>query len=540
MRKYTKPIRNIWMITREFGELAGAGGVKDVTVQLSRAMAAWSGRNVHVVMPCYGFIDPEEQGFTLLPQSASSDTPLEFEVDMNYAGEERRETIKVWLARQERIYVYLLDSSRFREKRAVYSYTAEDEELNPEQLHGVGHYDYFAMNLLLQKGAIQLMVLRGEKPDIIHCHDGHSAVLPAVIQETPWLKSLFQQTGFLVTVHNAGLGHHQDVADLPYAKAMTGLPERVIMSSLLNKSYNPLITAGMYAIMNTVSENYAKELQESEEDAQTGWLGHRLVDMGIRLEGVTNGIDPSAFDPKLGEKIGLAASYDLLKDETMAGKKQCKKALIAELSNGSGVGQVKQYGFLAQEQNSPLLTFIGRLSTQKGIDILKGTAGEMLERELDFSLVILGSGTAEVEKGLIELATSTAARGKICFLSGYDPLLANRVFSGGDFFLVPSRYEPCGLTDFIAQLFGNLPIVHHVGGLVKVQDERTGFAYRGNSVASLLGATLRAMEKIGDHQGIRQMQMDAVKTIGERYTWKVVKDDYLKLYQRAIEQRLAG
>lgn len=522
------------MVTREYGDLAGAGGVKDVTVQLSRSLAAWTGRSVHVVMPCYGFIDPEIHGFSLMYHPDSADQPLTFEVDMNYTAEERRETLQVWYSRAARVHVYLLDSPRFREKGDVYTYTAREQEFDPLKRQGEGHYDYFAMNLLLQKAAIKLMLRLDEKPDVIHCHDGHTAVLPAIIRETPWLRGQFGNTGFLVTVHNGGIGYHQDVADLPFAKAMTGLPERVIMAGRLGGSFDPFVTAGMYATLNTVSENYARELQESDEDAQTGWLGHRLLDMGKRLEGVTNGIDPRIFDPKRGEELGLAASFDPLDDSTMQGKQQCKVSLLGELAEGATVERVRKYGFLNNNLRCPLLTFIGRLSTQKGVDIMHDAALEMILRKMDFQLVIVGSGTTEIERNLIALAEREESRGRICFLSGYDPWWANKVYSSGDFFLVPSRYEPCGLTDFIAQLFGNLPIVHHVGGLIKVEDERTGFAYMDNSPASLLEAVSRALARSEDPKLIREMQKNAVQTIERKYTWKVVKNKYLQLYRKAI------
>ncbi|MFN2367888.1 MAG: starch synthase, partial [Desulfurivibrionaceae bacterium] len=111
-----------------------------------------------------------------------------------------------------------------------------------------------------------------------------------------------------------------------------------------------------------------------------------------------------------------------------------------------------------------------------------------------------------------------------------------RIFAAGDFFLVPSRYEPCGLTDFIAQLFGNLPIVHHIGGLVKVIDGKTGFAYQAHSSASLMAAILRAFELFRrSPEKIAVMREAAVRHLHARYTWDIVVERYLKLYLRALE-----
>ena len=538
MKKDIVFVRNIWMVTREYGNLAGAGGVKDVTAQLAVALAAWTGRKVSVVLPCYGFMDPADLGFKLLQQSEERNQAVTLQVDMNYVGEERREHLQVWHTRRERVNIYLLDSPRFKEKGNVYTYTTAEEEVESWKRQGEGHYDYFAVNLLLQKGALLLMLHLQEHPDVIHCHDGHTAVLPAIIQETPWLATCFKNTGCLVTVHNAGMGYHQDVEDLPFAHALTGLPWRTIMAGRLGDSFNPLISASLYALLNTVSENYARELQESVDDAQAGWLGHRLVEMGKKLEGVTNGIDPDAFYPTQGKKIGLTAPYDPLSNDAMGGKELCKQALLAELAEGASTGTVHRYGFLQTDAQPALLTFIGRLSTQKGVDVLIQAAVAMLAQQPDVQLVVLGSGSTELERQLIYLAESEQGHGRMCFLSGYDPILANRIYSAGDFLLIPSRYEPCGLTDFIAQLFGNLPIVHQVGGLVKVVDGATGFGYTTNTADSLLETVQRAVKMHRDDpEHLRVMQRQAVQIILKEYSWKKVKERYIALYKQAIAQK---
>ena len=107
------------MLTREYGALAGAGGVKDVVAQLSRALARWSARKVSVVLPLYGFIDPALHGFSPLADPLFDTKELEYQVDMNYSGEERRESLRVWYTKDQRVTVYLLDSPRFQEKGAV-------------------------------------------------------------------------------------------------------------------------------------------------------------------------------------------------------------------------------------------------------------------------------------------------------------------------------------------------------------------------------------------------------------------------------------
>jgi starch synthase len=163
---------------------------------------------------------------------------------------------------------------------------------------------------------------------------------------------------------------------------------------------------------------------------------------------------------------------------------------------------------------------------------------ELLQLEPTAQIVILGNGPTELNLALKAMTEKADLRGRLCFLQGFSVDLASRVYAAGDFFVMPSRYEPCGLTDFIAQLFGNLPIVHHVGGLVKVVDGVTGIAYHENDPSGLVRAMERAMEVYRDDQLKRHMQLQAVQRIKEQHTWSRVKERYLDLYRRAREEQV--
>jgi starch synthase len=544
MKKSTAAINNnIWIITREYGDLAGAGGVKDVTRQLAMALAK-SGRAVSVVLPLYGSITPKRLGFARLE--------LDFDLDMSYPQEERRELVTVWHQKKE-IDIYLIDSPRFREKTGIYTYTATDERHNPTHLQGTGHFDYFAMNILLQKAALCLAIQLEKRPDIIHCHDGHTALLPAMAREIDGFRHYFSKTGFVVTIHNAGLGYHQEIHDLAFARAISGLPARVIDGHLLAGAFDPFLAAASYAVMNTVSENYARELRETADDALTGFLGHALLKRGFILQGVTNGIDPADFDLQQYTKLGLPAGFEpgsqALPDwgsskspakgtipaasNDKTGKDLCRQDLCTAITNRSLTG-VRQNGSVTFRPNHPLFTFIGRLSTQKGVDIMIEALKYFLPIDPTFQVLLLGNGQKEIEESLIELTEDPRYQGQVCLLRGFDPILANRVYAAGDFFLIPSKYEPCGLTDFMAQLFGNLPIVHHVGGLVKVLNGETGFAYHQHSGVALTEAMQRALDTYrSSRPTIMAMQRAAVSLIHAQYTWDKVMHRYLELYDTA-------
>ncbi|WP_306546767.1 glycogen synthase [Desulfobulbus sp.] len=533
-------VRSIWMVSREYHGLAGAGGVKDVCRQLAEALARHGRASVSVVMPRYGFMDADRLGFSLEQIGDKSGViggrryEHVFEVDMDYTAEERREIVAVWRKEINGVAVVLIEAERFAAKRGVYTYTEEEAKEAAWQRRGEGHYDYFAMNILLQKAALDLMILLEARPDVIHCQDGHAAVLPAMMRENSGYRHYFHRTGAVVTIHNAGLGYHQEVGDLAFAHAVTDLPLRVVMKARLGGSFDPFIVASDYAVLNTVSENYGRELQQTPDDARTGWLGHALLKRGVTLAGVTNGIDPASFDPTQPRRLGLTAGYDVLAGD-LVGKQQCKAALLDRIAARGPWDEVRQFGGLSAATDAPLLTFIGRLTTQKGVDVLIEAAGELLLADGSWQLLVFGSGAPEFELQLEQLATLGPGQGRVCFLQGYDPVLANSVYAAGDFFLIPSRYEPCGLTDYIAQLLGNLPIVHRVGGLVKVLDGETGFSYGDNTPAALTAAILQALETHRrEPETIRSMQRGAVKHILQRHTWEKVMEAYVGLYQQAM------
>ncbi len=539
-------ISNIWMITREYDTLAGAGGIKDVVRQLAEALAR-SGRRVSVVLPLYGFIDPEALGFTSMK--------LHFEVEMNYVGVERLELVQVFSrhltappaqskdrslrpvlvppSKGGGLSLYLLDAQRYQNKQGVYTYTAAEEALHTDHRQGTGHFDYFAMNVLLQKASLALMIRLNERPEVIHCHDGHAALLPTLIRELEGFRHYFATSAAVVTVHNAGRGYHQEVDDLPFAAAITGLPTRVIHDNLLDGSFDPLLAASAYAPLNTVSENYARELRESDDDMLTGWLGHRLLARGVSLTGITNGINPEDFNPEKPEKLDLAAAFSPGKGD-LAGKAICRAGLLKALATDRWPHLRRVGSLTADQAGLPLFTFVGRLTAQKGVDKLLGALETLMPMDRGFQVLILGSGEQGCEQALIRLAQDEANRGRFCFLQGYDAQVAIQLFAAGDFLLIPSAYEPCGLTDYMSQLFGNLPIVHHVGGLVKVLDGQTGLAYREHKSAALMGAIQRAIALFRrEPEKLLNMQQTAFWHIQKHYTWERVMQSYLELYGKA-------
>ncbi|PIE59550.1 MAG: glycogen synthase [Desulfobulbus propionicus] len=530
------------MISREYENIAGAGGVKDVCRQLSEVLAGNDAYTVSVVLPRYGFVDAEAMGFTPVVidnggPGVIADRPFThcFSVDMHYTDEERRETVAFWQKRIQKVNVFLVEADRFAEKLGVYTYTAEEEARTGWQKEGAGHFDYFAMNILLQKAALDFMLLTRTVPWVVHCQDGHAALLPAMIREKEGYRHFFNTTGAVVTIHNAGTGYHQEIRDWAFAEAITGLPPRVIQANTLDWCFDPFVAASGYAVLNTVSENYGRELQETQEDSRTGWLGHVLKERGVIIKGVTNGIDADAYNPA---DSGLPAVFDILAGE-LDGKQLCKDDMLRRVSQLGSWNDIVQFGTLTCDSSMPLVTFIGRLTGQKGISLVLDTLVPLFTAADTVQLLVLGAGESDLEERLQYLTAHEVLQGRLCFLKGFDPAAANQVYAAGDFFLIPSWFEPCGLTDYIAQLFGNLPIVHHVGGLVKVVDQVTGFSYATNSVQDLQQAVIKALRVYRQPEQMLAMQQAAVKKIVTLHTWERAMEEYVLLYEKARAMALS-
>jgi starch synthase len=514
-------IKEIVHVSREYRGLAGAGGIKDVTEGLCRAAAA-KGIKTHVCLPYYRTI--ERRGKSC----------CDFDINMNYPNEQRTEHVKVWTdTLANNLELHLIDTPRYQylfegdnpERQGIYQYTQEEAEaIERPELEGKGYFDFFAMNVLLVKATLRAIERLKIKPDMIHCHDGHTALLPLIAQTSeddfaPFL----HYVPTLITVHNAGKGYHQEIGDIDFAAALCGIPHDVANACILDNCFDPLIAGGLFgSAINTVSENYARELRFTGQDWMTGWLGHTLAGYGIELLGVTNGVDLKAHG---FQKLVSPESKEKFK----------KKTLNITLERETPP-DITIHGSIDYQKDTPLLTFIGRLDWQKGYDILADAIDLLFGRDANVQLLGLGSGDPKTANRFKELAEKFP--GRVCFIKGYSPKFAEELYAAGDFFIIPSRFEPCGLTDFSAQLKGNVPIVHKIGGLVKTLDGHFGFSYLGGA-QELFGTLEHALGvyREPDKKTLREIQASAVKNIQDNFTWdKVLEKKYIPIYHNAIAQ----
>jgi starch synthase len=509
-----RPVDSVWHVARECAGVAEAGGVKDMVRGLAEAQAR-AGMAVTVVLPRYGFTRgrlavsarPVAEAVVRLPDpegwSRMTDEP-----------------VTVWSSSLGAVRLFLVDSPRFADKRDVYTWTAEDERENQHRRKGTGHWDAHHMNLLLQRGALEAAAALGETPSVFHGHDGHASFLPAIAREDPHFAPLLRDSRMVVTIHNAGDGYHQEIWDPRVACLLTGLDEAVIAKSVLRGKADPFLLAGSYASVNTVSEQYAEEILAERDGEIAGGLGRAYRERGVPLPGITNGVDGDAWDPRFPGRSGLPAAFDPGSGD-LTGKKACRQALTTRIGPREAAGQPR----------APLFSFVGRLTGQKGVDVLQAAIRILAEAGECPPFVVLGTGETAAEGMMRALERDLADR--FAFVGAWDPALADLIYAASDFLVLPSVYEPCGLADFHGQAVGAVPLVHAVGGLRKVRDGETGYSY-GNQDPSTLAAAIRRCARIHREapEALETVRRRAFREIFELHTWdRVHRDGYQPLYR---------
>lgn len=347
------------------------------------------------------------------------------------------------------------------------------------------------------------------RPDLVHCNDWQTGLIPV------FLEHYSHRPGTVFTIHNLayqGIFSHDTFRSL-------GLPDSLWQWDRL-EFYGQLsfIKGGLVFSdrITTVSPEYAKEIQTAEfGNGLDGVLRHRQR----WLTGILNGIDTRVWNPEEDPELFFHYGRDHLKN-----KAQCQARLQQELGLDVNGG--------------PLLGFIGRLVEQKGVDWLISVMPELLDRGCQF--VLLGSGEARFEEPLKKLARQWS--GQMSLTLGYDEGLSHRITAGCDIFLMPSRFEPCGLNQMYSLRYGTIPVVHAVGGLADtVRDpenvghlKATGFRFDQASAQGLLAAVIRSLEYYRNRKRWRRLQENGM---GADYSWKERARSYGNLYQSILKER---
>lgn len=517
-------VSSVWHISREYRGLAEAGGIKDVVRDLAETLASF-GIRVSVVIPWYGLMDRLQIEYRELP--------LSFEIPLpDREGRPAAERIGVRLYEISKVSVYCLTSARFAEKLGVYTYTDREASNDPHIIHGEGHTDALELGLLFQLGALALISSLSDPPSVVHCHDAHAAFVPAMMREHPVYREFFRDSGAVVTIHNAGPEYRQDVSDIGYLQSASGIPIRALRDGLCSGTVNPFLVASRYAVLTTVSENYAKELLETDDVSFSGDLGRALRERSTKLHGITNGIAPSYLDPRTPALSGFPAGYDPSSDD-LYGKAVCKRIFLERLASGSLPPSLTVHGSLEAAAAGPLYVLQARIARQKGILQLIEAVEQLRRGRIGVRIAVLGQGEETLERALIRSAQSPGHTGSFCFIRGYHEAFVKLLFAAGDFFLIPSVYEPCGITDLFAQLTGTIPVVHRVGGLVKIVEGENGYTYDENTSEALARTIARSAEDYHHvPEKLAALRKNGFSIVTGQYTWdRIAKSGYLPLYE---------
>ncbi|MBT8039372.1 MAG: glycogen synthase GlgA [Xanthomonadales bacterium] len=359
----------------------------------------------------------------------------------------------------------------------------------PALFHGdslYGGYDEHVRFTVLSRASIEMCQCMSFAPDIFHVHDWHTALVPLYLKTLYHWDDLFRDTKTVLTIHNIGyqgvFGNHV-LADI----GLDGSTALLDPEDLYYGRINFMKAGVMHAdLLTTVSPTYAREIMEPEYGMG---LQHALRARHGALVGILNGVDYEEWDPKTDPLIPHSYS-----PRRMAGKERNKKALMDTMG-------------LEYRAGRPLFGMVTRLTYQKGIELVQRVLPDLMRNE-DFALIALGSGEHDYEQFFEQMLREFP--GRIAFYQGFNNALAHQIEAGSDVFLMPSRYEPCGLNQMYSLRYGTVPLVRATGGLadsVAHFDPKTG---EGTGVVF----------HDYDANGLRWAMTTALKLFANKHAWK--------------------
>ncbi len=342
------------------------------------------------------------------------------------------------------------------------------------------------------------------RPDVLHLHDWHTALTPIYLKTFFPNDPTFEGVKTLLTLHNL-----YDCRIAPERLPEIGLDRRYFRTDWMEfHGSASFLKAGLVFAdqLSAVSPGYAREIQTAESgEGYQGILSSR----SDQLTGILNGVDYAEWNPETDRHI--AANYSA---KDLSGKRKCKAALL------------ERFGFPVDDViDRPLVGVVSRLAEQKGWELVREIFHEFCA--LDMTFILLGSGEYRYETMFWHM--ENFHRQKVRAFLGFDNALAHQIEAGADIFLMPSRYEPCGLNQLYSLKYGTLPVVRATGGLDDTIDEETGFKFKGYTGQNLLGALRTALQRYESPTVWREMMVTAM---GRDYSWNRSTDEYIALYGR--------
>ena len=486
-QQYDTPRRSIAFIGSECHPFVKTGGLGDVMYALPRELVKQN-CDVRVILPRYACI-PQKYQDQMVYRG-------EFYMDLGETGRE-----------------YYVGIMEYVHDGVVYDFIDNQEFFSAGNPY-IGLVDDIPKYCFFSKAALAALNYLNWIPDIVHCHDWQAALVPV------YLRTMFQDTPVghaksILTIHNL---RFQGIYNIPTLKYWTGLPDEVFNMGAMKQGYEDanMLKAGLaYADrITTVSGTYAWEIQTPE-------YGEKLEDHlryhSYKLRGIVNGIDYGMWNPATDP--ALAVNYDIT--NVLDHKWQNKLALQDELG-------------LVQDQGKFVIGLISRLTNQKGLDLVNAIVPELMDGNTQ--VIVLGTGDKEYEDTFRYY--ENAYRGMFSACIQYDEAHAHRIYAGADALLVPSRFEPCGLTQLNAMHYGTLPIVRETGGLKDTVEpyniftgDGNGFTFDRYDAGLLLDAINRAKTEyfVNRYHWDEVVQRDMAKDVSWQNSARQYKDLYLEL-----------
>ena len=470
----------------EAAPFSKTGGLGDVMQALPEALSQISGNTVCLFLPYYSRV------------KYNPDFECEFVTSFAINLVWRKSHVGLFRlkSRRKKLQIYFIDNEQYFNRDGTYGYQDDGER-----------FAYFS------KAVLACMNYLGYKPDVLQCNDWQTALIPVLLRSE--FRPCFPDTKCIFTIHNI---EYQGWADLNFNADVLGLDGSWLDTLRYGNAINFMKSAIISAdAVSTVSETYAKELQYP-------YFSHGMSDvLRMRAEdfyGITNGIDITVFDPAASKN--LVAHYTAA---TMAeGKAKNKAALQKELG-------------LDVKPEVPLYAIVSRLAGHKGVDLLCYICDQFMSK--DAQLAIIGTGEAQYEHGLTALAAKYP--GKMVVRLAFDPALADRVYAGADAYLMPSKSEPCGLSQLIAMHYGTVPVVHATGGLndtVKPYDAETGegcgFTFERYNGEDFLETVENSMKLFAnDRKAWNEL---AAKDMTLDVSWNAPARKYMEMFEKVLNK----
>lgn len=486
------PVR-VCLLASELVPFAKTGGLGDVCGALAAALHR-AGHDVRPFVPFYSQIDT--RGASFHPVSFARDVPLDMVPGI------RAFTVYTTELPGTNLPVYLIDCPELFHRRSIYT-SGADEGLR---------FAFFT------RAVLETCQRMGWGPDVFHANDWPTALLPVYLRTLYAWDELFAASKTLLTIHNIG---YQGVFGAGVLAAL-GLEESRALfdqEDLAADRVSFLKTGILYAgALSTVSRTHAREIAS---EAYGMGLDSLLRARGHQLVGIVNGIDPAVWNPARDPHLPYPYSA-----EDLSGKAKNKRYLL------DGMG-------LAAEDGVPVLAVVSRLMEQKGLELLGEVLPELLARR-DLRVVVLGTGEARYEELFQRLQDGHP--GRVVFYRGYNERLAHLVEAGADLFVMPSRYEPCGLNQMYSQIYGTPPVVRRTGGLADTvtaynpaTGEGTGFVFEHFSAGGLRWALDLALDTYGDRKAWLRLMRNGM---AQDFSWDTRIEEYIALYRGLIAGKL--